>query len=59
MNKSHVKDKTGGSKLSFGKFFNGACDDDDEVKMSLKEVKGYQLKGGVIVEGIEVRPKHQ
>lgn len=59
MNKSHVKDKTYGLvEVELGKFFNGVCDD-DEVKMSLKEVKGYELKGGVMVEGIEVRPKHQ
>lgn len=44
-------------EIELGKFFNGVCDD-DEVKMSLKEVKGYQLKGGIIVEGMEVRPKH-
>lgn len=46
-------------EIELGKFFNGVCGDDDdvhEVKMSLKEVKGYQLKGGIIVEGIEVRP---
>ncbi|GAY32978.1 hypothetical protein CUMW_274430 [Citrus unshiu] len=44
-------------EIELGKFFNGVRDD-DEVKMSLKEVKGYQLKGGIIVEGMEVRPKH-
>lgn len=29
---------------------------EQQVKMSLKEVKGVHLKGGLIVEGIEVRP---
>jgi len=37
-----------------GEFF---CSEVDmEVKMSVMEV-GYRLKGGLIVEGIEVRPK--
>lgn len=31
-------------------------DVEKQVKMSLKEVKGVHLKGGLIVEGIEVRP---
>ncbi|KAJ0254475.1 F-box protein VBF [Hirschfeldia incana] len=31
--------------------------EDDEVNMSLTEVKGYQLKGGIVIDGIEVRPK--
>lgn len=35
-------------EIELGKFFNGVCDD-DEVKMSLKEVKGYQLKGGIMI----------
>ncbi|KAL1060930.1 hypothetical protein V6Z11_1Z058200 [Gossypium hirsutum] len=37
-----------------------ACKRDDlEVKMSLKEVTGTHLKGGLVVEGIELRPKQQ
>ncbi|XP_010511253.1 PREDICTED: F-box protein VBF-like [Camelina sativa] len=31
--------------------------ENDEVIMSLTEVKGYQLKGGIVIDGIEVRPK--
>ncbi|CAN8311676.1 unnamed protein product [Cochlearia groenlandica] len=31
--------------------------EDKEVVMSLTEVKGYQLKGGIVIDGIEVRPK--
>ena len=46
----------GWMEIELGEFFNG--DDDQEVKMSFKEVKSYHLKGGLIVEGIEVRPKH-
>ncbi|KAJ6380337.1 hypothetical protein OIU76_016908 [Salix suchowensis] len=43
-------------ELELGEFFNGG--NDDEVKMSLMEVKGHHLKGGLIIEGIEVRPKN-
>ncbi|EEF49920.1 F-box protein PP2-B15 [Ricinus communis] len=43
-------------EIELGEFFvNG--ESDEEVKMSLKEVKGQHLKGGLIIEGIEVRPK--
>ncbi|VYS49291.1 unnamed protein product [Arabidopsis thaliana] len=31
--------------------------EDDVVNMILTEVKGYQLKGGILIDGIEVRPK--
>ena len=44
-------------ELELGDFFNGDQGDDEEVKMSLREAKGYHLKGGLIIEGIEVRPK--
>ncbi|KAL9309888.1 putative phloem protein [Arabidopsis thaliana] len=30
--------------------------EDDVVNMTLMEVKGYQLKGGILIDGIEVRP---
>ncbi|XP_010528910.1 PREDICTED: F-box protein VBF-like [Tarenaya hassleriana] len=39
-----------------GEFETGKGDD-EEVVMSLMEVKGFQLKGGIVVGGIEVRPK--
>ncbi|GAV67823.1 PP2 domain-containing protein [Cephalotus follicularis] len=45
----------GWMEIELGEFFSG--EDDEEVKMSLMEVKGYQLKGGLVIEGIEVRPK--
>jgi hypothetical protein len=32
---------------------------EEEVRMCLKEVKGLHLKGGLIVEGIELRPTKQ
>ncbi|KAK4778920.1 hypothetical protein SAY86_006448 [Trapa natans] len=48
----------GWMEIHLGKFFTAGVHggDDQEVKVSLKEVKGYQLKGGLIVEGIEFRP---
>ncbi|KAK9016924.1 hypothetical protein V6N11_079416 [Hibiscus sabdariffa] len=58
MMKSMVMSKRedGWMEIELGEFFNGGtCD--EEVKMSLMETKGHQLKGGVIIEGIEIRPK--
>lgn len=46
----------GWMELELGDIFNGD-QGDEEVKMSLREVKGHHLKGGLIIEGIEVRPK--
>ncbi|KAK7277972.1 hypothetical protein RJT34_22993 [Clitoria ternatea] len=48
------KREDGWMELELGEFFSGEAD--EQVKMSLMEV-GYQLKGGLIVEGIEIRPK--
>ncbi|GMP40081.1 hypothetical protein CsSME_00010658 [Camellia sinensis var. sinensis] len=49
----------GWMEIELGEFFiNGGDDANEEVEMSLMEVKGYQLKGGLIIQGIEVRPKH-
>ncbi|EOY11559.1 Phloem protein 2-B15, putative [Theobroma cacao] len=48
----------GWMEIELGQFFSG--ENDEEVKMSLLEVKGCHLKGGLVIEGIEVRPKeHQ
>lgn len=44
----------GWMEIELGEFFSGEGDED--VKMSLREV-GYLLKGGLVLEGIEVRPK--
>lgn len=49
--------ENGWMEIELGEFCSGDHGDHKEVKMSLKEVKGCQLKGGLIVEGIEVRPK--
>ncbi|OVA02605.1 F-box domain [Macleaya cordata] len=54
----HERDD-GWMEIELGEFYinNNGSNDDKQVKMSLMEVKGNQLKGGLIVEGIEVRPK--
>ncbi|KAI9072953.1 hypothetical protein K1719_045082 [Acacia pycnantha] len=41
-------------EIELGSFFNEGGD--NEVKMCLKEVKGVHLKGGLVVEGMEIRP---
>ncbi|EEF49919.1 F-box protein PP2-B15 [Ricinus communis] len=51
----------GWTEIELGSFYND--DDADggdgkEVEMGLKEVTGEHLKGGLIVEGIELRPKY-
>ena len=48
--------ENGWMEIELGEFFSGEAN--EEVKMSLMEVKGYQLKGGLVIEGIEVKPKH-
>ncbi|KAI6684951.1 hypothetical protein NL676_030864 [Syzygium grande] len=58
-----IRRQDGWMEVELGEFFNGGGgggggDGHGEVvKMSFKEVKGYQLKGGLVIEGIEVRPK--
>ncbi|XP_062084874.1 F-box protein PP2-B15-like [Humulus lupulus] len=47
----------GWMEIKLGEFFTGG-ENDEEVKMSLTETKGYHLKAGLVIEGIEVRPKH-
>ncbi|KAJ4867660.1 F-box protein PP2-B15 [Raphanus sativus] len=50
----------GWMEIEIGEFETGregGGDDDKEVVMSLTEVIGYQLKGGIVIDGIEVRPK--
>ncbi|KAK7333023.1 hypothetical protein VNO80_29783 [Phaseolus coccineus] len=43
------------SEIELGSFYTHS---NEEVRMCLKEVKGVHLKGGLIVDGIEIRPKH-
>ena len=49
-----MRREDGWMEIEMGEFFCGEAD--EEVLMSLMEV-GYQLKGGLIVEGVEIRPK--
>lgn len=50
------KREDGWMEIEIGEFFSGEESYDEEIKMSLVEL-GYQLKGGLIIEGIEIRPK--
>lgn len=43
-------------EIELGSFYNDGGDA-KEVEMCRKEVPGEHLKGGLIVEGIELRPK--
>lgn len=43
-------------EIELGEFYCDG-DNDKEVTMCLREIKGEHLKGGLIVEGIELRPK--
>ncbi|KAG7021074.1 F-box protein PP2-B15, partial [Cucurbita argyrosperma subsp. argyrosperma] len=47
-------------EIELGEFMSGEDDDDNEedVHMSLMEIRGFQLKAGIIVEGIQIRPKN-
>lgn len=47
----------GWMEIELGSFYNHGGEN-KEVEMGLKEVTGEHLKGGLIVEGIEIRPKH-
>lgn len=42
-------------EIELGEFYNNG-EWEKEVKMSLREVNGVHLKGGLIVDGIEIRP---
>ncbi|VFR01735.1 unnamed protein product [Cuscuta campestris] len=45
-------------EIELGEFYNDDGNDQDkEVEMCVREVKGGHLKGGLIVEGFELRPK--
>ncbi|KAL3645565.1 hypothetical protein CASFOL_010745 [Castilleja foliolosa] len=46
-------------KVEMGEFYlNNGKDQNKEVKMWFGEIKGVHLKGGLVIEGIELRPKH-
>ncbi|KAI4318138.1 hypothetical protein L6164_025944 [Bauhinia variegata] len=45
-------------EIKMGEFFNlGEEDEDEQVEMSVLETRGGDWKNGLVVEGIEVRPK--
>ncbi|KAF9596124.1 hypothetical protein IFM89_007177 [Coptis chinensis] len=51
--------KDGWMEIELGEFFIDGGDE-GEIKMSLKEIKGQQLKGGLIIEGVwRCRPKRR
>ncbi|XVF41834.1 hypothetical protein PTKIN_Ptkin01aG0312200 [Pterospermum kingtungense] len=50
------KREDGWIEIELGSFYNHD-EGDVQVNMCLKEVKGTHLKGGLIVQGIELRPK--
>ncbi|KAA8538880.1 hypothetical protein F0562_025572 [Nyssa sinensis] len=48
----------GWMEIELGEYFNkGGDGEDGELEMSLMEVKGGGWKSGLVVEGIEIRPK--
>ncbi|XAR52662.1 hypothetical protein NMG60_11020844 [Bertholletia excelsa] len=49
-----IEREDGWMEIELGKFFNGEGDED--VKISVGEVKSNHFKGGLVVEGIDVRP---
>ncbi|KAL3516005.1 hypothetical protein ACH5RR_022907 [Cinchona calisaya] len=51
-----IERKDGWMEIELGEFF--ISESDQEIIMSLTEIKGYQLKGGLMIEGIEIRPKY-
>ncbi|KAL2345639.1 hypothetical protein Fmac_006924 [Flemingia macrophylla] len=52
--KSSCKRQDEWSEIELGSFYSHS---NEEVRMCLREVKGVHLKGGLIVDGIEIRPK--
>ncbi|CAJ1976314.1 unnamed protein product [Sphenostylis stenocarpa] len=44
-------------EIEMGEFFNTTLE--DEVEMSVMEVRGGNWKSGLVVEGIELRPKYE
>lgn len=50
--------RDGWMEIELGEFFSDDIGNyASEVKVGLREVNGYHLKSGLIIEGIEVRPK--
>ncbi|XP_031095827.1 F-box protein PP2-B13-like [Ipomoea triloba] len=47
----------GWMEIELGGFFTGE-ENEGEVTMRLTEVNGCHVKGGLVIQGIEIRPKH-
>ena len=45
----------GWQETELGVFFNGSGEDHGELEMSILEVKGGDWKGGLILQGIEIK----
>ncbi|PIA36200.1 hypothetical protein AQUCO_03400247v1 [Aquilegia coerulea] len=54
--KFRSKRDDGWMEIELGEFYNDQGED-GEVQMTLTEIKGGHLKCGLIVQGIELRPK--
>ncbi|XP_076935384.1 putative F-box protein PP2-B12 [Bidens hawaiensis] len=48
----------GWMEIELGEYFVKGVDQEGELEMSLTEVKGGNWKGGLLIQGIEIRPKH-
>ncbi|XP_027352506.1 putative F-box protein PP2-B12 [Abrus precatorius] len=52
-----MKREDGWWEVELGEFFNGGGGEDKEVEMGVYEVKSGEWKGGIVVQGFEIRPK--
>ncbi|XP_076935786.1 putative F-box protein PP2-B12 [Bidens hawaiensis] len=48
----------GWMEIELGEYYIKGSGDEGELEMSLTEVKGGNWKGGLLIQGIEIRPKH-
>ncbi|XP_076913297.1 F-box protein PP2-B11-like [Bidens hawaiensis] len=49
--------KDGWMEIELGEYFVKEGEEGGELVMSMKEVKGRNWKGGIVIQGIEIRPK--
>ncbi|KAK9146991.1 hypothetical protein Sjap_006894 [Stephania japonica] len=53
-----VRERSDGwMEIELGEFLNDGQCEGQVIKVRLMEVKGEHFKGGIVIEGIEVRPK--
>ncbi|BAT87894.1 hypothetical protein LR48_Vigan10g159900 [Vigna angularis] len=56
----HPKERDDGwMEVELGDFFNGGGGGEEEVEIGVYEVKSGEWKGGILVQGIEIRPKNK